>query len=267
MGELSSYLPSALIRSQDGKFGVTVCFKCDFQLPTGSFKYREALAVDVTMRKYSSLKRVIVPSSGNSARAIQYLADQSDGLYEAIPFIWDGDVSREEAHIRALREYLKHPATETVFLIGKDNPIKRRGHKILALELNSQLDFIGERLGSYFQVAGSGYGCNAVAQQFPDAKVYYCRPMDAHFESWAPAIVDAPVLSDKLNRVFAPTYLIREAYTYLNRLVTDPGDSVGLEAATALACFWLHYAEHGLPTDHGAVVINLTGRLRGKLPW
>jgi hypothetical protein len=258
-----NYVKSSMIKVYDEESNRDIWFKCDFELPTGSFKYREAYELDKLLSKFPNIKRVVTTSSGNSAHAFAELERRSHGLVKVTCFWWGNGTTREEANLQAYKLYMENDATTTLGLFGKNMPLKIAAHAHMAEEIAEDLSDRNETLGWYYQTSGSGYGCRAIAKRFPNADVIYCRP-ESEYNLWAPAITDAPMLTRSNLNMCVPHDLIKKAFEHLNTIFKCT-PRVGLEAATALAGYWAGPL-YNKSLDN-AVVINLTGVLRGEVPW
>jgi threonine dehydratase len=94
---------SPLIKVFDEEFNRDIWFKCDFELPTGSFKYREAYELWRVLKANPQIKHVITTSSGNSAHAFAELERRMHGLVKITCFWWGNGETREGANLAAYK--------------------------------------------------------------------------------------------------------------------------------------------------------------------
>jgi hypothetical protein len=249
--------------------GNKVFYKCDFSLPSGSFKWREAVTAHA-LYGTSSIDRVILASSGNTAMAFEQLRVMYKWPQYLDTFIWGrNDVTRSQARAYAQDCAIGHDPQTSLCLIGKHNPIKMLAQHTMARETYKQyLELTGKPPLIYVQTTGSGYGCDAVEAVWKEP--YTVRVQVAsilNHKQWAPAIVDAPSAADRGSYSAVNASDIKTAWHHLAEMVDC---NIGLECAIALAgwqnyinAYWT-YKDTMLETPP---VINLTGQLRGPLPW
>lgn len=250
---------SPLFKNTDSN-GRPVYFKCDHMLFSGSFKYREALIVS-ELQSVFAFDTVVLASSGNTSRALTMLLSNA----KVVSYVWGPNMPRHEAVGRAIRDYESRNPARTLLLAGTRHPIKVLAHQMMAREVVSQCDRYNVKPTHYFQATGSGYGCDAVDAVCPNMLTFRVRPepgLDPVL--WAPALADPPPLD---NVIHVSAAEIRRAWEALQtRVPTDEKSIPGLEAAVAFAGWEKWSAEATMPSKI-VPVVNLTGALRGKLPW
>lgn len=185
---------------------------------------------------------------------------------EVISYLWGASLSRVEAVKYAIDTFRKYDPSKTLLLTGPANPIKVIAHESMARELLGQLREQNFRATHYFQATGSGYGCRAIQNIVgePIIPVMVRPEPKLDYLQWAPALADAPDLEDVLH---VSAEEIQKAWEWLNDCFThNLGEPLpGLEAAVALAGARQYLREH--PDQRIRPVVNLTGQLRGRLPW
>lgn len=236
-------------------------FKCDYLLPSGSFKYREAYTIQ-NLEHLLNIETVILASSGNTHRAVKMLLSNT----EVISYLWGAALSRIEATKCAIDTFRKYDPSKTLLLTGPLHPIKVIAHESMARELLGQLREQNFRATHYFQATGSGYGCRAIQNIIgePIVPVMVRPELSLDYLQWAPALADAPDLEDVLH---ISSEEIQSAWEWLNDSFSGGlGEPLpGLEAAVAFAGAQKYLREH--PDQKIRPVVNLTGQLRGRLPW
>jgi threonine synthase len=249
--------------------GNKVFYKCDFRLPSGSFKWREAFMAHA-LYGASSIDRVILASSGNTAMAFEQLRVMYKWPQYLDTFIWgrNGE-TRSTATAYAQDCVIDNDPQTSLCLIGKHNPIKMLAHQQMARETYRQyLELTGKPPLTYVQTTGSGYGCDAVEAVWKEPytiRVQVASNLD--HRQWAPAIVDAPSAADNGNCSIVVASDIKTAWPHLAEMVDC---SIGLECAIALAGWQNYLNAYWVDKDkmlETPPVINLTGQLRGPLPW
>lgn len=255
---MEKMIQSPLIFADDNR-GRMVYFKCDYMLPTGSFKYREAMFV----KKFAALqgvKTVIVATSGNTGEAITEVCKELNVLV----YPWSDKVPRIRAIKQVMDEYEMSDKGRTILFAGSSNHLKMLAHQAMAREILQQVHEVyqDEPPTHYFQATGGGYGCTAIKAVWParNTVAVPVRPEPSLLPRWAPALVDAP---DMIEAVIVSASEICQASTYLRDLIgclPPPG----LEAAVSLAGWWRWSREFGAPER--PPVINLTGALKGPMP-
>jgi hypothetical protein len=250
---------SPLILSDDG-CGRMVYFKCDYMLPTGSFKYREAMAVK-HFAALQGVRTVIVATSGNTGEAITSICKDLD----VIVYTWDDKVPRIRVIKQVMDEYEMSDKGRTFLFAGSNNQLKMIAHQIMAREILQQIHEVYRDNPShhYFQATGGGYGCAAVKAVWParSTTVVPVRPEAELIPRWAPALADAPELPEVIEVSASEIYRAAEHLRSLVNSLPPPG----LEAAVSLAGWWHWAKKYGYPER--PPVINLTGALKGSVPW
>lgn len=240
--------------------GATVYLKCDYQLPSGSFKYREAAIVREYCR-VADLDSIVAVTSGNTGDALREICKD----FGVRIFTWGKDTTRTEATTAAFEIYKHMSRARTLWFSGSNHPLKVVAHRVMAHEcLKHFQDWETEEIRPvYFQATGSGYGCRAVGDIFQGSTVIRVRPRKNLGVEWCPALADPPACEEDVWYVGSEE--IREAFEYLNRDVLFPAPQIGLEASTAYAACksWLK-AGNSTP---GPIIVNLTGTLKTEVPW
>lgn len=250
---------SPLMFSDDGR-GRMVYFKCDFLLPTGSFKYREAMVVK-HFAALQGIETVIVATSGNTGAAMTEICNNLN----VIVYQWNSEIPRIRAIKQVMDEYEMSDKGRTILFAGNSNQLKMIAHQIMAREILQQVHEIyhDEPPTHYFQATGGGFGCNAVKAVWParNTVTIPVRPEAEILPRWAPALTDAPDLPEAVIVSAGEIYRALDHLSDIVNCLTLPG----LEAAVGLAGWWRWSKMYG-ETDRPPV-INLTGALKGPMPW
>jgi len=256
---MEEIIKSPLILSDDG-CGRMVYFKCDYMLPTGSFKYREAMVVK-RFAEMQGVNTIIVATSGNTGKSITSICND----LEVIVYTWNDEVPRIRVIKQVMDEYEMADKGRTILFAGSNNHLKMLAHQIMAREILRQVHEVHHDNPShhYFQATGGGYGCAAVKAVWParSTTVVPVRPELELIPLWAPALVDAPELPEA---VVVSASEIYRAHEHLRGLMTF-SPPPGLEAAVGLAGWWQWAKKYECPER--PPVINLTGALKGPTPW
>jgi len=183
-----------------------------------------------------------------------------------ISFIWGKELNRIEAIGKAFRAYEEKNPARTLLFAGSKHPIKILAHQMMAREVLAQTDQHNLTTTHYFQATGSGYGCDAmdaVSRNIAAVRVRPERKFDPSL--WAPALSDPPPMAEL---VLVSGDEIRRAWERLQKILpNDAKTRPGLEGAVALAG-WEHWAELSpIAAARAIPVVNITGILRGELPW
>lgn len=252
--------------------GNKVYYKCDFSLPSGSFKWREAFtAMKLYCTPNTPINRVILASSGNTAMAFEQLRVMYKWPQYLDTFIWgrDGETrSRATAHAQDC--VIDNDPQTSLCLIGKHNPIKMLAQHAMARETYKQyVELTGNSPVIYVQTTGSGYGCDAVEAVWKEPCTVRVQ-VDSNLDhkQWAPAIVDAPSAAYDGN--YCSVVIASAIKTAWNHLAETIDCNIGLECAIALAGWQNYINAYWVDRDRmleTPPVINLTGQLRGPLPW
>lgn len=245
--------------SDDG-CGRMVYFKCDYMLPTGSFKYREAMVVK-NLATLQGIDTVIVATSGNTGHAMIEICNNLN----VEVYTWSAGTPRMRVIKQVMDEYEMADKGRTILFAGGNNQLKMIAHQIMAREILQQVHEVYHDgpPTHYFQATGGGYGCAAVKAVWPARSTVTVpvRPEAELIPKWAPALVDAADLPE------AVVVSASEIYRAMNHLASLVSwlPPPGLEAAVGLAGWWKWSKIHDAPER--PPVINLTGALKGPMPW
>lgn len=250
---------SPLMLSDDG-CGRMVYFKCDYMLPTGSFKYREAMVVK-NLAALQGIDTIIVATSGNTGDAIKSICDN----LEVRVYTWSATISRMRVIKQVMDEYETSNKGRTILFAGSSNHLKMIAHQIMAREILQQVHEVhhGEPPTHYFQATGGGYGCAAIKAIWPARSTVTVpvRPEAELIPQWAPALADSPEPPEAVVVSKSEIYCAMDYLASLVNCLPPPG----LEAAVGLAGWWRWSKIHG--NTERPPVINLTGTLKGPMPW
>lgn len=256
---MEEIIKSPLILSDDG-LGRMVYMKCDYMLPTGSFKYREAMVVK-RFAKMQGVNTIIVATSGNTGEAITSIC----GDLDVIVYTWNDKVPRIRVIKQVMDEYEMSDKGRTILFAGSSNQLKMIAHQIMAREILQQVHEVyrDNPPNHYFQATGGGYGCAAIKAVWParSTTVVPVRPETELIPRWAPALADAPEMPEALVVSASEIYRAAEHLQGLMNCLPAPG----LEAAVGLAGWWQWSKKYG--NTERPPVINLTGALKGPMPW
>lgn len=256
---MEEMIQSPLMLSDDG-CGRMVYFKCDYMLPTGSFKYREAMVVK-SLAALQGVDTIIVATSGNTGAAITEICNN----LEVIVYTWNSEIPRIRVIKQVMDEYEMADKGRTILFAGGSNQLKMIAHQIMAREILQQVHEVyhDEPPTHYFQATGGGYGCAAIKAVWPARSTVTVpvRPEAELIPRWAPALVDAPDLPEAVVVSANEIYRAADHLASLVNCLPPPG----LEAAVGLAGWWQWSKIHG--NTERPPVINLTGALKGPMPW
>jgi len=203
------------------------------KLPTGTFKYIDSSIGCEWYLQNNNGEKIVVPSSGNTARAVCYWASHNGVEVEAIVtkdswYKIESELKSSKIHFTQFhgnldeaRKYAKELAKNENYFYFAPTELKIATYAILQTIIKKYEQETGTKICLYSQAVSSGIGPVSVLFNSFDIKLLLIQPDDLApivdaIEDNSPRVVDNDVKT--INSLFEPTLGTKIPSTYENYL-------------------------------------------------